>query len=198
MRALRVPMPLLALALAGCTLASAPSPPSATTVSQSREQNGRFIALLGPRRQHAPPFLGVPNTNFFALRSWVDTRTGQRLTQLYVEDSYLGPERNWQAAHDAQGEALHFVPISKNEIACNNGCSYAEEFAADLPEALLQAHQAGLSVVFTAKSGAQTTIAVPGELIAKQLAAIAAVRPTDQVRGLKAHSLPAAAAPPHS
>jgi hypothetical protein len=176
MPTLRLPMPLLALALAGCALASAPPPPSATAVSRSSEQGGRFIALVGPRRQHAPAFLGVPNTNFYALRSWLDSRSGKRLTQLYVEDSYLGPERNWQAAHDAQGQALHFVSISKNEIACHNGCSYAEEFAADLPEALLRAHKAGLSVVFTAKSGAQMTIAVPGELIAKQLAAIDAAR----------------------
>ena len=170
---------LLLLVLAGCgTLSGAPAatapPPDAVT--QSVEQNGRFLQLVGPRRQHDPPFLGVPGTNFYLLRSMIDRRSGQTVHQLYVEDSYFGGKREWNAAHTAAGAELRFVPISLNEISCDSNCSYAEEFGADLPEALLRASPQGLTVEFGAKSGAKMTIAVPAELIQKQLAATAAAR----------------------
>jgi hypothetical protein len=168
---------MLLLALAGCGsleggAAGAP-PPAPNAVRRGSEVGGRFISLVGPRRQFAAPFLGVPGTNFSLLRSWIDTRNAQRLTQLYVEDSYSGAERGYDAAHDGDGTVLKFVPISRNEITCDNGnCSYAAEFAADLPEPLMQAHRQGLTVVFSAKSGPELSIAVPGDLIAKQLAAL--------------------------
>jgi len=174
----------LLLALAGCAGSSSAPPPSvppATEVARSVEQDGKFISLVGPRRQHAEPFLGVPSTNFYALRSWLDTRNGEVAHQLYVEDSYFGAKRNWEAARDKAGEKLRFVEISNNEITCNPGCSYAEEFAAALPEAVLRANPQGLVVTFTAKSGADKTLIVPGDLVAKQLAAVddaRAARPT--------------------
>ena len=180
----------LLIALAGCAgLQGAPTPanvPATATVTKSIEQGGKFIALVGPRRPHGEPFLGVPDTNFDALRSWIDTRTGETAHQLYVEDSYFGAERNWEAARIQAGPALRFIPISKNKITCDNGCSYAEEFAATLPEALLRTSQRGLAVSFTAHTGAEQTILVPGELIARQLAAVDAARTT----------LPAASAAP--
>jgi hypothetical protein len=176
----------LLVALSGCGAASVPvtSGPPASEVTRSVEQDGKFIALVGPRRQHAEPFLGVASTNFYALRSWVDTRTGETVHQLYVSDSYAGPERKWNAARDGQGRDLRFVEISRNEITCERGCSYAEEFAATLPEALLQASTGGLTVTFFAGTGVQKTIAVPGELVQKQLAAIAAARPGRPVASL--------------
>ena len=182
---------LLLLAMAGCgnlAGAPAPSPPAPDEVAQTVEQNGKFTQLVGPRRQHDPPFLGVPGTNYDLLRSWIDRRSGETEHQLYVEDSYFGGKREWNAAHTASGAELRFVPISFNEISCDNNCSYAEEFGADLPEALLRASPQGLTVEFTAKSSAKLTIAVPGELIRIQLAASDAARA----------SLPktAAAAPP--
>src|SRR5690348_1889672 len=97
------------LLLAGCATATAPPPAAAPdAVTRSTEQNGRFIAFVGPRRQHAEPFLGVPATNFYALRSWIDTRNGEVAYQLYVEDSYFGTERNWEAARAAAGQKLKF------------------------------------------------------------------------------------------
>ncbi len=190
MQAFRWLAPALLAALCGCGAVSS-APPTAllsNAVTQSTEQGGRFIAFVGPRRQHAEPFLGVPSTNFYALRSWLDTRSGERVTQLYVEDSYFGAERNWNAAHDAQGRPLRFVPISRNEITCDNGCSYAEEFAAELPEGELRANPNGLTLVFMGKSGAQKTITVAADLVVKQLAALDAARAR----------LPAAAAAPPS
>jgi hypothetical protein len=148
----------------------------ATAVARSTEQGGRFIALVGPKRQHAEPFLGVPGTNFYALRSMIDTRSGETSHQLFVADSYFGAERNWEAARDGQGQQLRFTSISKNEITCENGCSYAEEFAAALPENLLRASPQGFAVGFTAHSGAQQTISVPGDVVANQLAAVAEAR----------------------
>jgi hypothetical protein len=171
---------LLLIALAGCVgLPRASAPPdvlAAAAVTVTSAQDGRFIALVGPRRLHAEPFLGVPGTNFDLLRSWIDTRTGETAHQLYVEDSYLGAERDWEAARIQGGAALRFIPISKNKITCDNGCSYAEEFAATLPEALLRRSPRGLAVSFAAHSGAEQTILVPGELIARQLAAVDAAR----------------------
>src|SRR6266699_220001 len=82
---------------------------------------GRFITLVGPRRPHGEPFLGVPGTNFSALRSSIDTKTGEMVHQLYVEDSYFGAERNWEAAADPAGQKLRFIAISKNEISCESG-----------------------------------------------------------------------------
>jgi hypothetical protein len=173
----RLPALALLVALAGCGTLSAPPPSQpANTVARSTEQDGKFVAFVGPRRPTGEPFLGVPGTNFYALRSWIDTRNGETRYQLYVEDSYFGAERNWEAARNAAGQKLKFVPISKNEITCDNGCSYAEEFGAELPEPLLQASTKGLTVTFTAKSGAEKTVAVPGELVEKQLAAMNAER----------------------
>src|SRR5438552_8700321 len=174
----------LLAALAGCTgPAGAPAAGvPETAVSRTAEPGGRFVALVGPRRQHAEPFLGVPGTNFFALRSWIDTRTGEIAHQLYVEDSYFGGERNWQAARDKAGQALRFIAISKNEVTCEQGCSYAEEFAVALPDALLRANPQGLALTVSAKAGEAKTIAVAGELVGRQLAAV------DQARA----SLPAA------
>jgi hypothetical protein len=172
----RLLAPLLLLALAGCALApgeAPPRPPVSNTVSRGSEGGGRFIALVGSPQQFAPPFLGVAGTNFALLRSWIDTKTGEGLIQLYVEVSYAGDARTYDAAHDSSGGALKFVPISKNEIACENGCSYAEEFAAELPVTLLDAHRQGLTVVFAAKSGPDLSIALTGEAIVKQLAALA-------------------------
>jgi len=180
------------LALSGCggQTAVVTSGLPANEVTRTVEQDGRFIAFVGPRRQHAEMFLGVASTNFYALRSWIDARTGETVHQLYVSDSYAGPERKWNAARDGQGRELRFVEISRNEITCERGCSYAEEFAAALPEEVLQAIAGGLTVYFSAISGAQKTIVVPGELIQKQLAAVAATRPGRPVAGLSGRAPP--------
>jgi len=180
------------LALSGCggQTAVVTSGAPASEVTRTVEEDGRFIAFVGPRRQHAEMFLGVASTNFYVLRSWIDARTGETVHQLYVSDSYAGPERKWNAARDGQGRELRFVEISRNEITCERGCSYAEEFAAALPEEVLQAIAGGLTVYFSAISGAQKTIVVPGELIQKQLAAVAATRPGRPVAGLSGRAPP--------
>ena len=169
-------------ALAGCAgTAGAPSgtvpaAQGATPVAVSTEQGGRFVALAGPRRQHADPFLGVAGTNFYTLRTWIDRQSGEIAHQLYVSDSYSGAARDWNAARDAQGRPLRFIAISKNEITCQPSCSYVEEFAAALPEPQLRESVGGLSVTFAARSGAEKTIAVPAELVRAQLVAVDRVR----------------------
>jgi hypothetical protein len=166
--------PVLLLVLGGCAATDAAVRPAAApdTVSESVEEGGKFAAFVGPRRQHGEPFLGIAGTNFYVLRSWIDRRTGETTHQLYVEDSYSGAKRQWNAAQDARGQPLRFVPISTHEISCDNGCAYAEEFAAALPEAALRASPQGLPVFFKARSGAQMAIPIPADLIAKQLAAV--------------------------
>ncbi len=175
---------LLTAALAGCGGMASPRPGGApaaaggqpTAIAVSTEQGGRFIGLTGPRRQHAGPFLGVPGTNFYTLRSWVDRQNGESTHQLYVSDSYAGPPRDWNAARDTQGRPLRLIPIGRNEITCQPNCSYAEEFAAAIPEPELRNSIGGLTVVFAARSGSEKTITVPGELVKAQLTGLDRVR----------------------
>jgi hypothetical protein len=166
----------LGAALTAC--ASLPSPGKPGPAAPTRDESSpRFIGLVGPKAQHAPPFLGVPGTNFYCLRSFLDNQTGEVEHQLYVSDSYFGVERDWNAARDGAGTAPRFVHISREEIACDERCSYVEEFAATLPESELRANPSGLAVTFFARSGNEKVIVVSAEQIAAQLAAKAARRP---------------------
>jgi hypothetical protein len=165
------------------------TPPSAAVTSD--DPSSRFIGVIGTRAQHAPPFLGVPETNFYCLRSFVDRRTGETEHQLYVSDSYSGPERHWNGAHDAAGRPLRFAEVTRNEITCDGGCVFAEEFAATIPENELRANREGLTVIFTAASGAEKRITVSGGQISAQLAALEARRnPTQPVSAPSAPQLP--------
>jgi hypothetical protein len=165
------------MALTSCAQLTPPQSDSGVLVTEAREDlSHRFILLMGPRAQHAPPFLDIPETNFYCLRSFVDRRTGETAHQLYVTDSYFGAERGWNAARDSAGAPLPFVAIGHDEITCDAGCSYVEEFAVILPESKLRASPGGLSVTFLSPSGAEKTIVISGDRIAAQLAAIAARR----------------------
>jgi hypothetical protein len=179
--------PSLVALLAGAALyACVPLPPAASPTpaadavqpapAAASEPSARFIGFVGPRVQHDPPFLGVSDTNFYCLRSLLDRQTGETAHQLYVADSYFGDKRGWEAAQDAAGNALPFTAIDSSEITCDNGCAYAEEFAATLPAATLQTSTQGLAVTFTARSGKTMTIALSGEAIANQLAVVEAAR----------------------
>lgn len=178
--------------LAGCAVGGpGPMPTPAehpdTAITVTHERGGRFLTFVGPKVQHDPPFLGVPGTNISVLRSFLDTQTGEVSNQLYVEDSYTGPERNWDGARDAAGADLRFIPIGKDEITCSGGsCSYAEEFAAALPEPLLRANVNGLTVYFYAKSGAKKAVQISGPRVAEQLAALdsarAGLKPATEVK----------------
>jgi hypothetical protein len=136
----------------------------------------RYIEIVGRQAQHAPPFLGVPGTNFFALRSWLDRESGRATTQLYVSDSYEGSQRGWNAAYGPAGTVLPFTAIRRDEIGCRRVCAWVEDFAARLPEHRLDAASDGLAVTFTAPSGAKKTIVVTPRQIHAQRAGIAAAR----------------------
>lgn len=176
---------LAVLALTAPAMACAPlTPPNAPAAAKPlasaivrEDLSGRFIALIGPKAQHDPPYLGTPQTNFFCLRSFIDRRTGETAHQLYVAASYDG-KRDWDAAHDGAGQPLVFIPISRQEIVCGskNNCSYAEEFAAKIAESELRASPRGLSVVFTDTAGDSQLIQISAEQIAAQLAALKAHR----------------------
>ena len=150
--------------------------PGSPVVAARQDLSSRFVGFVGPKAQHAPPFLNIPGTNFYCLRSFVDLQTGEAAHQLYVSDSYFGAERRWNAARDSAGSPLQFVQISRDEISCDAGCSYVEEFAAILPESELRASPGGLAVTFLSPSGDEKTIVISGDRIAAQLAAIDARR----------------------
>ena len=167
----------LEMALTACAQLTPRQTDSGVLLTEAREDSShRFILFIGPRAQHAPPFLDIPDTNFYCLRSFVDRRTGETAHQLYVTDSYFGAERGWNAARDSAGAALPFVAIGHDEISCDAGCAYVEEFAANLPESLMRASPDRLAVTFSSRSGDKKTIVVPGERITAQLAAIDATR----------------------
>jgi len=171
---------ILTAVLGGCSLMPseklAPQP-GADQVEMTKEQGGKFLAFVGPKLQHTEAFLGVEDTNYFCLRSWLDTRNGEVAHQVYVEDSYYGSPYRWDGAHDTDNKKLRFIAISRNEISCDQGCSYADEFAAALPEDLLRAHRdSGLTVTFTAQTGKTLSVNVPGRFIAEELTAVEATR----------------------
>jgi len=167
----------LGMAPTSCAQLTLRPPDGGVLVTEAREDSShRFILFIGPGAQHAPPFLGIPETNFYCLRSFVDRRTGETAHQLYVTDSHFGAERGWNAAHDGAGNPLPFVAIGHDQISCDAGCSYVEEFAANLPEGTLRTSPDGLAVTFSARSGDEKTIVVPVDRIAAQLAAIDATR----------------------
>jgi hypothetical protein len=169
---------LLEMALTSCAQLTPEPSVAGVLVTEAREDSShRFILFIGPKAQHAPPFLGIPETNFYCLRSFVDRRTGETAHQLYVTDSYFGAaERGWNTARDSVGAPLLFVAIGQDEISCGAGCSYVEEFAANLPESLMRASSDRLAVTFSSRSGDKKTIVVPGERVTAQLAAIDATR----------------------
>ncbi len=117
----------------------------------------------------------MPETNFYCLRSFLDRQTGETRHQLYVSDSYSGPERHWEAARDGGGRTLRVLEITRHQITCDGGCAYTEEFAADIPESELRANPHGLEVIFSAQSGMEKTITISGGQITAQLAAVDAV-----------------------
>jgi hypothetical protein len=192
---------VVALVLAGCAetqpVERLPSPPQSqlTGVEISKHQGGRFIAFVGPRQQHTAPFLDVADTNYFTLRSWLDNKTGETAHQLYVEDSYFGAPFKWDGARDQDNRPLRFVAISRNEITCDSGCSYADEFAATLPEEYLRAHRGGMTVTFTGSDGQKLAVAVPANVVAAQLDALDAVRAV-AAKAAAASAAPTAAAAP--
>jgi hypothetical protein len=183
----RIAGPLIGAALAACSwlpLPAAAPPPSAPPQSAAvhrpapavSKPSARFIGFVGPALQHDPPFLGVPYSNFYCLRSFLDRQTGETAHQLYVADSYFGGERGWNGAQDAAGDALPFTHVDTDKITCENGCAYEEEFAATLSEAALRANARDFTVTFTSRSGASMTIELSAALIASQLAAVDAAR----------------------
>lgn len=187
---------LLSMALTACAQVRSlegPAQRSAVAAPAPDDPSPRFIGVIGTRAQHAPPFLGVPETNFYCLRSFVDRQTDETQHQLYVSDSYSGTERRWNAARDGTGHPLRFIEIGRNEITCEGGCSYLEEFAAAIPESELRSSPKGLEITFTDRSGAEKTIAVSGNQITSQLAAVDARRNAAQ----PAAELAAPAAGPH-
>jgi hypothetical protein len=180
---------ILAILLGTAVTACAQLPPPGTAAQPSaaassgaaaaptaEDPSSRFIGVIGTRAQHAPLFLGVPETNFYCLRSFVDRRTGEIQHQLYVSDSYSGTERRWDAARDGAGHALRFIEIGHNEITCDGGCAYLDEFAAVIPESELRANPQGLTVIFSSGSGVEKQILVSGDQISAQLAAVEARR----------------------
>jgi hypothetical protein len=170
--------PLLACLLVGCASATPPAVTgggiSSNGVVVREDLSERFLALIGPRAQHDPPYLGAPDTNYSCLRSFVDRKNGETAHQLYVAASY-DAKRDWSAAHDAAGQNLTFLPISRYQIACGPGgiCSYSEEFAAKFSESELRQNPRGFSVTFTEAGGGAQTIAVSARQVSAQLAALA-------------------------
>jgi hypothetical protein len=171
---------MLVLALGGCASLQPneklPAQPQAPGVELTKEQGGRFIAFVSPKQQHTEPFLGVDDTNYFCLRSWLDNKTGETAHQLYIEDSYYGGPYLWNGAYDTANTKLTIIPISHNQITCDQGCSFADELAAALPEDYLRAHKDGFAVTFTSSNGKTLAVKVPSDMVTAEINAVDAVK----------------------
>jgi hypothetical protein len=178
----------IAAALIGAQLTACASPPppagpnaetpeTGSAVAIREDLSGHFLAVIGLKVQDDPPYFETPGTNFSCLRSFIDRRSGKTAHQLYVAASYDG-NHDWSAAHDSAGHVLEFIPISRLEIACDrkDHCSYAEEFAAKLPQNGLTENRQGFAVTFTDRAGKAQTIIVSADQIAAQLTALAQLR----------------------
>lgn len=172
---------LLGLALSACAQ-SRPAPATAIGMREHpavvvrEDVSRRYIEFIGPKIRFAKPFLGVPDTNYVALRSWLDRRTGAATHQLYVSESYVGRRRHWASARDAEGDPLPVAAIGSHKIACDPACSYSDDAAASLSDALLRKSRGGLAVTFTAEGGRQKMIVVPAAAVQAELAAVEAWR----------------------
>jgi hypothetical protein len=128
----------------------------------------------------AAKFTGIAVTyggmgeNAYFLRSWVHKTTGHVQHQLYVADSYEGSWALWNAANSQTAQSLEFIPISRKVVSCGaySRCSYAEDFAVTIPDAMLREHQDGLAVKFYAKSGREMVLKLTARQIRRQLMAI--------------------------
>lgn len=156
---------------------SAETPQTGSAVVIREDLSGHFLAVIGLKVQDDPPYLETPGTNFSCLRSFIDSRSGETAHQLYVAASYDG-NRDWNAAHDSAGHLLEFIPISRLKIACDrkDNCSYAEEFAAKLPQNGLTENPKGFVVTFTDRAGNAQKVAVSADQIDAQLTALAQLR----------------------
>ena len=171
---------ILVLALGGCAgmqpEEKMPAQPQAPGVELTKEQGGRFIAFVSPKQQHTEPFLGVDDTNYFCLRSWLDNKTGETAHQLYAEYSYYGGPYQWNGVYDTDNTNLKLIPISHNQITCDQGCSFADELAAALPEDYLRAHKDGFAVTFTSSNGKTLAVKVPAGMVTAEINAVDAVK----------------------
>ncbi len=192
---------LLGAQLAGCTAMTTTerdlSSPGQNGIAVREDLSGRFVALIGPRIQDDPPYLGVPRTNYSCLRTLIDRKTGEMAQQLYVSASYEA-NHDWDAAHDHAGRTLTFLPISRLPIACTgtDKCAYAEEFAAKFPESLLNENPRGFSVTFADRAGHTQTIAVTAAQVAAQQAALAQYRQSVAAATAAPAPRPAGSPPP--
>src|SRR4029077_6704439 len=94
----------LTAALTACSQIAPPPLDAGRPVVLAREDlSPAFIGFIGPKAQHAPPFLDPPGTNFYCLRRFLSRRTGETTHQLYISDSYFGAERIWNGARDGTG-----------------------------------------------------------------------------------------------
>src|ERR1700676_903273 len=117
---------ILGAALGGCSVMThekLPTQPGADEVEMSKQQGGKFLAFVGPKLQHTEAFLGVEDTNYFCLRSWLDSCSREVARHVYVEHSYYGAPSRWDGPHDADNKMLRFIAHSRNEISRDQGCS---------------------------------------------------------------------------
>ena len=106
-----------------------------TAVALSTRQGGRFDRCLTDRAGSMPSrFSASPRPTSIACAAAIDRRNRRdRTTSFTCPTAIPARARGWNAARDARGRPLRFIPISQDEITCQPSCSYAEEFAAAIP-----------------------------------------------------------------
>jgi len=83
----------LGMALTSCAQLASRQPNADAPLVEAREDSSqRFVGFIGPKAQHAPRFLDIPETNFYCLRSFVDRRTGETAHQIVISGDTIAAQ----------------------------------------------------------------------------------------------------------
>ena len=190
---------LLLAALAGCGgMAGGPPGGAAaggrqpTAIAVSTEQGGRFIGLTGPRLQHTEPFLGVPARISIRCARWIDRRKRRDRASALCRRQLCRNAARLECGARCAGPPAALHPDQQKRDHLSAELLLCRGIRRRDPRSGIAQRDRRADRHLSARSGAQKTIAVPGELVRAQVVGL------DRVRaGLAtAAAAPPATAPP--
>ena len=157
-----------AIVLSGCAMhpiETANSPPVPPKIEDDKFSSQ--ITLIG-ETLYVNPYGGLFRA--WKIRSWVTKTTKQIEHQLYVETSYIGEWKHFNAAADDHANALPVHIISSSVGNCMGGCSLYETVGIDLSQTLLEANRdSGFEIKLSAQDGSSVILAISKQQVIGQL-----------------------------
>lgn len=166
MRWILVAALVASVGLAGCAVRP-PVPPHAVVKT---DQFSSTASVIGPS-MFDNPFGGIDRS--WHLRTIIDKKSGLATDQLYVEISYIGDWKYFNAASDQDATDLPVTVIDRSVGDCYGGCSLYETVGVGLDDAKLRAHAAtGYAIKLYAHDGDSLILPITPQMISLQMAAI--------------------------